>query len=162
MSDQTLKLFASPWSAPGELTYLSLMSPQQFLSSLNYLYSNSIKCISHIPGWMKKNGRMKDGAELKGDFLGKYYETYAQYFRKFFERYLENGVKFWGLTIQNEPRKGDYPWQTMTITPQMQRFFTDIYICLLASIIYILFSEIFRTHCFRPRSKSPKPRRMLR
>lgn len=49
---------------------------------------------------MKTNGLMKDGAELKGDFLGKYYKTYAEYFLKFFERYADRGVKFWGLTIQ--------------------------------------------------------------
>ena len=37
---------------------------------------------------------------MKGEFLGKYYETYAKYFLKFFERYADHGIKFWGLTIQ--------------------------------------------------------------
>jgi glucosylceramidase len=45
-----LKLFASPWSAPG---------------------------------WMKTNERMKGGGRLKGEFNGKYYQTYAKYFVRY-------------------------------------------------------------------------------
>uniref|UniRef100_A0A915D8V7 Glucosylceramidase n=1 Tax=Ditylenchus dipsaci TaxID=166011 RepID=A0A915D8V7_9BILA len=75
------------------------------------------------PGWMKTNGRMKDGYPLKGEINGKYYETYAKYFRRFFEDYFKQGIKFWGLTMQNEPRTVDWPWQTMTFNYEMQREF---------------------------------------
>ena len=44
-----LKLFSTPWSAPG---------------------------------WMKTNGHMKGGGELKGDINGDYYITWANYFIK--------------------------------------------------------------------------------
>jgi glucosylceramidase len=77
---------------------------------------------------MKTNNRMKDGAELRGDFLGQYYKTYAGYFRRFFEVYAEKGIQFWGLTIQNEPRKGQWYWQTMHLTPDMQRQGNQIHI----------------------------------
>ncbi|KAI1726064.1 glycosyl hydrolase family 30 TIM-barrel domain-containing protein [Ditylenchus destructor] len=90
ISGGALKLFASPWSAPG---------------------------------WMKTNGRMKDGARLKGEVNGKYYDTYAQYFKKFFEEYHKNGLDFWGLTMQNEPRNETWPWQTMDLDFTMQREF---------------------------------------
>ncbi|KAI1716646.1 glycosyl hydrolase family 30 TIM-barrel domain-containing protein [Ditylenchus destructor] len=75
------------------------------------------------PAWMKTNERMKGGGQLKGDFNGKYYETYAKYFLRFLEEYWKHGVKFWGLTIQNEPGSGLDPfwgWQTMYLSSQMQ------------------------------------------
>lgn len=46
-SGEGLKLFSTPWSAPG---------------------------------WMKTNGHMKGGGELKGDINGDYYVTWANYF----------------------------------------------------------------------------------
>uniref|UniRef100_A0A915D9Z5 Glucosylceramidase n=1 Tax=Ditylenchus dipsaci TaxID=166011 RepID=A0A915D9Z5_9BILA len=75
------------------------------------------------PGWMKTNGRMKDGYPLKGEINGKYYETYAKYFKRFFEEYFAHGVKFWGLSIQNEPFKGEWPWQCMDFDFATQREF---------------------------------------
>jgi len=88
--EEGLKLFSTPWSAPG---------------------------------WMKTNGHMKGGGELKGDINGDYYITWANYFIKFFEEYAKNGINFWGTTIQNEPSSGllpDYGWQTMAMTSDME------------------------------------------
>lgn len=31
---------------------------------------------------------------------------WADYFVKFFDGYAENGIKFWGVTTQNEPASG--------------------------------------------------------
>ncbi|KAH7706576.1 O-glycosyl hydrolase family 30 protein [Aphelenchoides avenae] len=78
------------------------------------------------PAWMKTNGHMKGGGQLKGEFNGPYYETYSKYFIKFFEEYFKHGIKFWGVTVQNEPRNNtDYDWQTMWLSPQMQRDFVN-------------------------------------
>ncbi|KAI1716634.1 glycosyl hydrolase family 30 TIM-barrel domain-containing protein [Ditylenchus destructor] len=78
------------------------------------------------PAWMKTNGHMKGGGQLKGEFNGKYYETYAKYFVKFLEEYNKHGINYWGLTIENEPGAGaipDYAWQAMYLSPKMQRDF---------------------------------------
>uniref|UniRef100_A0A0K0EAP1 Glucosylceramidase n=1 Tax=Strongyloides stercoralis TaxID=6248 RepID=A0A0K0EAP1_STRER len=98
ITQNKLKLFASPWSAGG---------------------------------WMKTNGKMKGGAPLKGDIPGPYYETWGNYFVKFLESYLSNGIKFWGVTVQNEPSSGFdpfYGWQTMLFTPEHERDFVKLYL----------------------------------
>ncbi|GMR50835.1 hypothetical protein PMAYCL1PPCAC_21030, partial [Pristionchus mayeri] len=68
------------------------------------------------PAWMKTNGQMKGGGKLRGEVDGPYYVTWANYFVKFFEAYLNEGISFWAVTPQNEPTTGaqpDYEWQTM-------------------------------------------------
>ncbi|KAH7699892.1 O-glycosyl hydrolase family 30 protein [Aphelenchoides avenae] len=83
------------------------------------------------PGWMKTNGEMKGGGRLLGEFNGKYYETYAKYFVRFFEEYSKNGIPFWGFSIQNDPGFVDwipdleYPFQAMHWTHEMQREFAN-------------------------------------
>ncbi|KAK6051092.1 O-Glycosyl hydrolase family 30 [Cooperia oncophora] len=75
---------------------------------------------------MKTNGHMKGGGKLKGEEGGQYYQTYANYFIRFFEEYHKNGVDFWGVTVQNEPMSGlnpDYGWQTMYFSAAMERDF---------------------------------------
>ncbi|CAB3410096.1 unnamed protein product [Caenorhabditis bovis] len=92
-SKNALKLFATPWSAPG---------------------------------WMKTNGRMIGGGKLLGDQNGKYYNTWANYFVKFFEEYHKLGIDFWATTVQNEPTSGldpNYKWQTMYFSASMERNF---------------------------------------
>ncbi|RCN52483.1 hypothetical protein ANCCAN_01527 [Ancylostoma caninum] len=78
------------------------------------------------PAWMKTNGHMKGGGRLKGEERGKYYQTWANHYVRFFEEYHKNGVDFWGLTVQNEPTSGadpDYGWQTMYFNAEMERNF---------------------------------------
>uniref|UniRef100_A0A1I7VFG0 Glucosylceramidase n=1 Tax=Loa loa TaxID=7209 RepID=A0A1I7VFG0_LOALO len=78
-----LKLFASPWSAPG---------------------------------WMKTSGLMIGGGALRGPPNGPYHVAWANHYVKFLEAYKNNGVTFWGLTVQNEPVSGvdlSYKWQTI-------------------------------------------------
>ncbi|GMS97778.1 hypothetical protein PENTCL1PPCAC_19953, partial [Pristionchus entomophagus] len=73
------------------------------------------------PAWMKTNGEMKGGGKLRGDVDGPYYVTWANYFVKFFEAYLAQGIPFWAVTPQNEPTTGsdpDYTWQTMFFDAQ--------------------------------------------
>ncbi|KAL6740522.1 hypothetical protein Aduo_013871 [Ancylostoma duodenale] len=78
------------------------------------------------PAWMKTNGHMEGGGRLKGEEGGKYYQTWAKHYVRFFEEYHKNGVDFWGLTVQNEPGSGaepDYGWQTMYFNAEMERNF---------------------------------------
>ncbi|CAD5225606.1 unnamed protein product [Bursaphelenchus okinawaensis] len=80
------------------------------------------------PGWMKDTGRMRGGGKLQGGLNGIYYLTYAKYILKFFKAYAAQGINFWGMTVQNEPATGavaDYRWQTMYLSPAMQRDFVD-------------------------------------
>ncbi|XP_065168603.1 lysosomal acid glucosylceramidase-like [Atheta coriaria] len=50
------------------------------------------------PKWMKTNGAYNGGA-IKNE----YYQVWADYFLKFFEKYDEEGISFWGVTTGNEP-----------------------------------------------------------
>ncbi|CAP37109.1 Protein CBG19964 [Caenorhabditis briggsae] len=78
------------------------------------------------PAWMKTSGRMIGAGELIGDQNGKYYQTWAQYFVKFFEAYHAQGIDFWSLTPQNEPTTGIDPfwkWQTLYFDASMERNF---------------------------------------
>ncbi|VDO96619.1 unnamed protein product [Heligmosomoides polygyrus] len=86
-----IRLFASPWSAPG---------------------------------WMKTNGHMK-----VTDNFTNVFSLYLHCINTFFEEYFRNGVRFWGMTLQNEPSSGTLPfygWQTMFFTPRMQRDFVKV------------------------------------
>ena len=58
------------------------------------------------PRWMKTNNDFKGNGTLIGPEGGKYYDSWARYFLKFFEAYEKNGLKFWALTAQNEPTDG--------------------------------------------------------
>ncbi|GMS97743.1 hypothetical protein PENTCL1PPCAC_19918, partial [Pristionchus entomophagus] len=78
------------------------------------------------PGWMKTTGLMQGGGELCGAVDGPYYSTYANYFVKFFEAYLAEGIPFWAVTPQNEPTTGsdpDYAWQTLFFDAQTESAF---------------------------------------
>lgn len=77
LSNNTLKLLASAWTAPK---------------------------------WMKTNG------EYSG-FLGflkeEYYQTWVDYFLKFFYAYDAEGLSFWGLTTGNEPSLALLPFKNI-------------------------------------------------
>jgi glucosylceramidase len=51
------------------------------------------------PSWMKSNGRMNEGGKL----LARYKKVWADFYAKFIKSYSAEGIKFWGLTVQNEP-----------------------------------------------------------
>lgn len=78
------------------------------------------------PAWMKTNGKLYHGGFLIGHPGGPYYKTWANYFVRFFQEYERNGIKFWGLTAENEPTAGfvpTYPFQSLGFTPALQRDF---------------------------------------
>ncbi|KAL3186893.1 hypothetical protein MRX96_004706 [Rhipicephalus microplus] len=78
------------------------------------------------PAWMKTNGKLYHGGFLIGHPGGPYYKAWANYFVRFFQEYERNGIKFWGLTAENEPTAGfvpTYPFQSLGFTPALQRDF---------------------------------------
>ncbi|KAI6190304.1 O-Glycosyl hydrolase family 30 [Aphelenchoides bicaudatus] len=80
-----------------------------FANETSYKAPKFIASPWSAPGWMKENGQMKGGAALRGSFNGIYYLTYARYLQKFFIHYYSEGIKFFGMTIQNEPSTGQDP-----------------------------------------------------
>ncbi len=57
---------------------------------------------------------------------GKYYQTWANYYLKFFQAYQESGLNFWAMTAQNEPSDGymfKFPFNSMGFTPETQAEF---------------------------------------
>uniref|UniRef100_A0A915Q653 Glucosylceramidase n=1 Tax=Setaria digitata TaxID=48799 RepID=A0A915Q653_9BILA len=83
------------------------------------------------PGWMKTSGLMVGGGTLRGPPNGSYHRTWANHYVKFLEAYKENGVTFWGLTVQNEPVTGvdlSYKWQTMYFNPKTERDFVKYHL----------------------------------
>lgn len=51
------------------------------------------------PAWMKTNGEMNHGGQLKPEFR----EAWALYYTKFIKAFREEGVPIWAITVQNEP-----------------------------------------------------------
>ncbi|XP_072026597.1 lysosomal acid glucosylceramidase-like [Amphiura filiformis] len=84
------------------------------------------------PGWMKDSGKMKGKGALKGNPGEQYYKTWAQYLVRFLQEYSKQGIKIWGLTVQNEPNAGydpwlpTYGWQAMHLSSSMERDFVKI------------------------------------
>ncbi|HEY8686683.1 MAG TPA: glycoside hydrolase family 30 beta sandwich domain-containing protein [Chloroflexota bacterium] len=58
------------------------------------------------PGWMKTTGSL-----IQGTLRRQFYDSFAEYFRKFVEGYLAEGVPIFAVTLQNEPayEPKDYP-----------------------------------------------------
>lgn len=73
------------------------------------------------PAFMKTNGS-KIGGKLKDDCYG----LYARYIRKFYDAYLNEGIKIWGFTLQNEPRQTQI-WESCMYTPDEE---LKLYSCL--------------------------------
>ena len=81
------------------------------------------------PAWMKTNHNEIGRSWLKGKAGDKYHKTWARYFVKFFEEYAKHGIKFWGVTVQNEPSNGlivSSSWQCTGFTAEMERDFVKM------------------------------------
>lgn len=84
-----------------------------------------------VPLWMKTNHNVTGIGELMGSAGDKYHKTWAAYFSKFFDEYKAHGIKFWGVTMQNEPSNGlivSADWQSTGWWPESQKDFikTDL------------------------------------
>ena len=75
------------------------------------------------PAWMKTNNNMLKGGSLKPE----YFQTWADYFVKFFKAYKERGIEFWGLTVQNEPLAVQR-WESCIYTAEEEKNFVKHYL----------------------------------
>ena len=51
------------------------------------------------PAWMKTNGQMNYGGQLKEECR----DVWARYYARYIKEYANEGITIWGLTVQNEP-----------------------------------------------------------
>ena len=76
------------------------------------------------PGWMKTNNlpNCPQGCSNCA-LMDKYQSTWALYFSKFITAYAEQGIKIWGITVQNEPGYCPPDYEGMHWTPETERDF---------------------------------------
>lgn len=75
---------------------------------------------------MKTNKDYKGNGTLIGPVGGVYYQTWANYYLKFFQEYQKENITFWGVTAQNEPTDGflfKFTFNCMGFTPESQAAF---------------------------------------
>jgi glucosylceramidase len=70
------------------------------------------------PAWMKTNGEMIHGGNLKKE----YQQTWADYFVKYIKAYEAEGIPTWGLTVQNEALAIQV-WESCIFTAEEERDF---------------------------------------
>jgi glucosylceramidase len=70
------------------------------------------------PAWMKTNGSMLEGGELKPEDR----DAWARYIVRFVQAYEKEGVPIWGLTVQNEPM-AKQTWESCLYTAEQERDF---------------------------------------
>lgn len=74
------------------------------------------------PAWMKTNGEMNRGGKLKPEYRA----AWANYFVRYLQEYNKQGIKIWGVTMQNEP-SAVAPWDTCVFSPTEHRDFIRDY-----------------------------------
>ena len=75
------------------------------------------------PAWMKDNKRVIRGGRL----LPEYYQTWAKYFSLYLEEYKKEGIDFFAVTIQNEP-KAVQGWESCIWTGREEGEFAANYL----------------------------------
>jgi len=75
------------------------------------------------PAWMKTNGDMSHGGQLKLEDR----QAWADYYVRFVRAYQKEGVPIWGLTIQNEPMSTQ-SWESCIYTAQDEHDFIRGYL----------------------------------
>lgn len=75
------------------------------------------------PAWMKTNGDMNHGGQLKPE----YREVWALYYTKFIKAYREAGIPIWGITVQNEPAAVQ-TWDSCIYSGEEERDFVRDYL----------------------------------
>src|SRR6185503_10148947 len=75
------------------------------------------------PAFMKDNNDILHGGKLKLEF----YQPWANYYAKFIKAYRNEGIPFWGLTIQNEPM-ATQRWESCIYSAEEERDFLKNYL----------------------------------
>jgi glucosylceramidase len=75
------------------------------------------------PPWMKDNNEW-NGGSLKPEL----YPAWALFFCKYLRAYADQGIKIWGVTVENEPEGNGGSWDSMIFTPQQMADFVKNYL----------------------------------
>jgi glucosylceramidase len=75
------------------------------------------------PAWMKTNGDMCHGGQLKPAYRAAWAEYYCRYVRA----YEQEGIPIWALTVQNEP-EAIQVWESCIYTGEEERDFVRDYL----------------------------------
>lgn len=75
------------------------------------------------PAWMKSNGTMLNGGQLKSDC----FSAWALYYVKYVNVMQSNGITIWGLTVQNEPW-ATQTWESCIYSSAQERDFVKNYL----------------------------------
>lgn len=75
------------------------------------------------PAWMKTNGEMNNGGQLKKE----YSQVWANYYVKYIEAYEKEAIDIWGVTIQNEPAATQV-WDSCIYSAEEERDFIKRYL----------------------------------
>jgi len=75
------------------------------------------------PAWMKTNGEMNHGGQLRPECR----DVWARYYCRYIQEYEKEGVPFWGLTVQNEP-EATQTWDSCRYTGAEERDFVRDYL----------------------------------
>jgi len=70
------------------------------------------------PAFMKDTKEMNYGGKL----LAEYYESWANYYKKFIQGMMDRGVEIWGVSVQNEPL-ATQTWDSCIYTAEEERDF---------------------------------------
>ena len=70
------------------------------------------------PAWMKTNGQMSDGGQLKPECRA----AWAECFVRFIRAYADEGVPVWGVSVQNEPA-AHQRWDSCLYSAEQERDF---------------------------------------
>jgi glucosylceramidase len=70
------------------------------------------------PPWMKTNGDMCHGGQLKPEYRA----VWCEYYIRYLKAYKEAGIDIWGLTVQNEP-EANQPFDSCLWTGEEERDF---------------------------------------
>jgi len=75
------------------------------------------------PAWMKTTNMMNQGGKLKDE----YRQVWSEYYCRYIKEYEKEGIKIWGLTIQNEP-EATQTWDSCVYTAADERDFIKNYL----------------------------------
>ncbi|MBN2711338.1 MAG: glycoside hydrolase family 30 protein, partial [Planctomycetes bacterium] len=75
------------------------------------------------PAWMKTTGMMNKGGKLKPE----YFEAWARYYCRYIREYEKEGIKIWGITVQNEP-EATQTWDSCVYTAEEEKDFVRDYL----------------------------------
>ncbi len=75
------------------------------------------------PAWMKTNGQMNHGGQLKPE----YRQAWANYYCRYIREYEQENIFIWGLSVQNEP-EAKQTWDSCLYTGEEERDFVRDYL----------------------------------